>query len=246
MYDSGLADVYDQIYAAIGKDYATESAEITDLVRKRNPDATSLLDVACGTGEHLRYLRDTFSEVEAVEISGSMRAIAAAKLPELLIHAGDMRTFALGREFDVVLCLFSAIGYMRDTAELRAALGVDCTVQAIHYALLAMGLTYKKRRSEPANRIEQISPRRGGAGSSGKAASISETVLIGRTLARGSAGSRWKMRAPWRSTTACRGGFPEKNVSSRLRGDTLPGLPPSIAGASRSSKQWLRPTPRFS
>ena len=56
-------------------------------------------------------------------------------------------------------------------AELRAALGVDCTVQAIHYALMAMGLTYKKRRSEPANRIEQISPRHGGAGSSGKAAS---------------------------------------------------------------------------
>lgn len=31
-------------------------------------------------------------------------------------------------------------------SELRDALGVDCTIQAIHYVLKAMGLTYKKRR----------------------------------------------------------------------------------------------------
>lgn len=31
--------------------------------------------------------------------------------------------------------------------ELRAALGVDCTLPAIHYALKELGLTYKKRRS---------------------------------------------------------------------------------------------------
>lgn len=36
--------------------------------------------------------------------------------------------------------------------ELRDGLGLDCTVQAVHYALLRMGLTYKKRRSGPANR----------------------------------------------------------------------------------------------
>ena len=39
--------------------------------------------------------------------------------------------------------------------ELRSSLEVDCTVQAIHYALSEMGLTYKKRRSEPANKIAQ-------------------------------------------------------------------------------------------
>ncbi len=33
--------------------------------------------------------------------------------------------------------------------ELRDKLGLDCTVQAIHYALSGMGMTYKKRRSAP-------------------------------------------------------------------------------------------------
>ena len=35
--------------------------------------------------------------------------------------------------------------------ELRGAVGVDCTVQAIHYVLKKMGFTYKKRRYGPAS-----------------------------------------------------------------------------------------------
>lgn len=37
-------------------------------------------------------------------------------------------------------------------AELRGALGLDCTLPAIHYVLADLGLTYKKRRSMPVNR----------------------------------------------------------------------------------------------
>lgn len=36
--------------------------------------------------------------------------------------------------------------------ELRSALELDCTLPAIHYALAGMNLTYKKRRSAPANK----------------------------------------------------------------------------------------------
>ena len=35
--------------------------------------------------------------------------------------------------------------------ELRAALALECSLPAIHYALAALGLTYKKRRSTPAS-----------------------------------------------------------------------------------------------
>jgi len=55
--------------------------------------------------------------------------------------------------------------------ELHAALGVDCTVQAIHYVLAGMGLTYKKRRSVPASKAGRTSPGRGGPGGGGRAAS---------------------------------------------------------------------------
>jgi len=40
--------------------------------------------------------------------------------------------------------------------ELRRAAQLDCTVQAIHYVLEGMGLTYKKRRSGPVNKTGRI------------------------------------------------------------------------------------------
>jgi transposase len=55
--------------------------------------------------------------------------------------------------------------------EMRAALKVDCTLPAIHYVLLKMGLSYKKKRSAQANKTAPISPKRGGRGAGTKAAS---------------------------------------------------------------------------
>jgi transposase len=50
--------------------------------------------------------------------------------------------------------------------ELREALGLTCPVQAIHVVLGKMELTYKKRRSAPANRTAPIwrEPARHGGG----------------------------------------------------------------------------------
>jgi transposase len=56
--------------------------------------------------------------------------------------------------------------------ELRSALELPCTLPAIHYALVALGLTYKKRHSGPANRIGPRSRVRAGGGGGGRAASI--------------------------------------------------------------------------
>lgn len=50
--------------------------------------------------------------------------------------------------------------------ELREAMGLKCTLQAIHVVLGRMELTYKKRRSAPANRTAPIlrEPARPGGG----------------------------------------------------------------------------------
>ena len=50
--------------------------------------------------------------------------------------------------------------------ELRAALELECSLPAIHYALVVLGLTYKKRHSAPASRIVPTSrePARPGGG----------------------------------------------------------------------------------
>jgi transposase len=52
--------------------------------------------------------------------------------------------------------------------ELKKALGLGCTIQAIHLVLNKMGLTYKKRHSVPASRIARTSSKPGRSGRQGK------------------------------------------------------------------------------
>jgi SAM-dependent methyltransferase len=53
-----------------------------------------------------------------------MLAIARRRLgPDVPLHAGDMLGFDLGRQFDVVTCLFSSIAYARTAERLGAAIG---------------------------------------------------------------------------------------------------------------------------
>jgi transposase len=59
----------------------------------------------------------------------------------------------------------------RTLEELRAALKLECTLPAIYYALAGMGLTYKKRRSGPANKAAPTSSRSGGRGAGARSAS---------------------------------------------------------------------------
>ena len=56
--------------------------------------------------------------------------------------------------------------------ELRVATGLNCTLPAIHYVLVRLGLTYKKRRSMPANKTGPTSGARGGAGGASSSAGI--------------------------------------------------------------------------
>jgi dTDP-3-amino-3,4,6-trideoxy-alpha-D-glucopyranose N,N-dimethyltransferase len=117
-YDRAVL-AYDVIHAARGKDYAGEAARVAELIRERRPDARTLLDAACGTGGHLRFLRDAFEVVEGMDLSSAMLARAADVVPGVPLHEGDLRTFDLGRRFDAVTCLFSAISYLVPADALR-------------------------------------------------------------------------------------------------------------------------------
>lgn len=115
---SRSAHLYDAIYSF--KDYAAESERLHGLVDQRTPGARTLLDVACGTGMHLAELRRWY-EVEGVDVDPQLLAIARQRLPDVPLHEGDMTTLDLGREFDVVTCLFSSIAYVRTPEGLERA-----------------------------------------------------------------------------------------------------------------------------
>ncbi len=120
-YRAPLSRLYDMLYLSRGKDFAAEAKVVADLILTRRPQATSLLDVGCGTGEHLATWRTMFPHVEGVDVSPDMVAVARAKLPDVPIHLGDMRDFRLDRSVDGICTLFSTLGYMPSTAELDTA-----------------------------------------------------------------------------------------------------------------------------
>ncbi|MFE4373655.1 class I SAM-dependent methyltransferase [Streptomyces sp. NPDC056835] len=121
IYD--VAPLYEAIYLGRGKDYATEAAKVAAVIRERNPGARDLLDVGCGPAAHLRHLAALFGRVEGADVAEPMLDLARRRLPGVAFHRADMRDFDLGRRFDTVISLFSAIGNVGDGAELRAAVG---------------------------------------------------------------------------------------------------------------------------
>jgi SAM-dependent methyltransferase len=110
------AKYYDRIYSF--KDYKQESSKIESTIKRLRPEARSLLDVGCGAGGHLQYLTKHFN-VEGLDISEDLATEAEKRLPGIIIHKADMINFQLHRKFDVVLCLFSSIGYVRTKANLN-------------------------------------------------------------------------------------------------------------------------------
>lgn len=120
MYARSVA-IYDAIYNSMGKDYKIESEMIHDYVlrHKRTPGST-LLDVACGTGLHLSHLNRLYA-VQGLDASPEMLELARQRCPKVSFHQGDMTDFDLGEKFDVVTCLFSAIGYAQTVERLNGA-----------------------------------------------------------------------------------------------------------------------------
>ncbi len=118
---SESAELYDLIYAQL-KDYAAEAERVAALIRQVHPEATQLLDVACGTGEHARLLSRHGFHVDGIDLDPAMVRLAAAKVPTGDFRVADMADFTLGRSYDAVLCLFSSIGYVRTLANVERTL----------------------------------------------------------------------------------------------------------------------------
>lgn len=117
------AAFYDAIYH--WKDYAAEAHRLRDIIRAyKQSTGDRLLDVACGTGQHLVHLSEHY-DVEGLDLEPEFVDMARGRLPGASFHLADMRDFDLGKTFDVVVCLFSSIGYVK-------------TVEALNQSITAM------------------------------------------------------------------------------------------------------------
>jgi SAM-dependent methyltransferase len=119
-------ELYDAIYRF--KDYARECERLQQLIEEATPGAHSILDVACGTGEHAKFLKRRYA-IDGVDINERYLQAARLKNPTGYYTRADLTGFDLGRTYDVVTCLFSAIAIVR-TYE-RLELAIKCMVRHV-------------------------------------------------------------------------------------------------------------------
>ena len=116
------AELYDRIYGSF-KDYEQECHKIHSFLQQEHPSAHILLDVACGTGEHARILKALFDyEVDGIDLDAGLIGIAKEKNSTGTFYQGDMVEFSMGKTYDVVMCLFSSIGYVKTLDRVTASL----------------------------------------------------------------------------------------------------------------------------
>jgi ubiquinone/menaquinone biosynthesis C-methylase UbiE len=120
---SKSANYYDEIYGSMGKNYPKEANKVHKLIQKYvKSGGISLLDVGCGTGHHAGLLSENY-KVEGLDLDPNILAVARKKYPKIPFHIGDMKNFKLNKKFDAIVCLFSAIGYVKSKPSLNQAIG---------------------------------------------------------------------------------------------------------------------------
>lgn len=112
-----LAEYYDLLYPE--KDYKKESDKIRKIIKRhKKTNGNHLLEVACGTGKHAQFLSHDFS-ILATDKHTAMLRVACKNGNGAIFAQADMASLNLRTQFDVILCLFSSIGYVKTVPNLR-------------------------------------------------------------------------------------------------------------------------------
>lgn len=114
------AEYYDIFYSQ--RRYQDDVVAIETRIKDVLPPEATVLDVACGSHEHARYFNPRY-RIDGLDNNQTFLDIAHAKNRQRPrpgdYHLASMDAFALGRQYDAILCLFSSIGYLPDAAALQ-------------------------------------------------------------------------------------------------------------------------------
>lgn len=115
-YPEYHAGLYDLFYRE--KPYSDEVKFLNQQIQLHSPGTKKLLELACGTGNHAFILEKYGYQVTAVDYSYDMISIAEKKKIRFgsainFFHSNMSDLSCLTDTFDVTICLFDSIGYLR-------------------------------------------------------------------------------------------------------------------------------------
>jgi SAM-dependent methyltransferase len=115
-YSEWFNEDYLRLYAHRGDE---EARLVADFIARRLPGIAHgrTLDLGCGAGRHLPYLRERQATV-GLDLSPWLLGVARRRQPDAALTRGDMRELPFrDAAFTLVASLFTSFGYFRDDAE---------------------------------------------------------------------------------------------------------------------------------
>ncbi|QYJ78448.1 class I SAM-dependent DNA methyltransferase [Shewanella acanthi] len=122
-----LSGYYDLMCADIN--YQQQSASIHRLHQFLGNNGKHHLDLACGTGPHVRHFIDLGYQCSGLDINQPMLDLAMRRCPEAHFNLQDMTAFYLEQPVDLITCFLYSIHYSAGIERLKAC------IASVHKAL---------------------------------------------------------------------------------------------------------------
>jgi len=117
---TGFARIYDKVMAAV--DYEAWASYVERILSRAGLSFSSVLDLACGTGNTSFPFAARGYRVYGVDLSPEMLQVAAEKAARLGLDVHfleqDMREVRLPERVDLAICLYDSMNYMLTTEDL--------------------------------------------------------------------------------------------------------------------------------
>lgn len=127
-----LSHYYDLMCADI--DYRAQSLHVCRLHRLLGNSGNAYLDLACGTGPHIRHFIDFGYSTQGVDLNQPMLDIAQERCPEASFSRQDMGSLSVETPLDLISCFLYSIHYNSTIAQLQ-----QC-IAKVHGALKPGGM----------------------------------------------------------------------------------------------------------
>jgi len=114
---------YEKLAFIYNKDWGNFSLEYLKIInavkKKFKVNPKSALDIACGTGNLIGKLGGGGLDAVGTDLSPEMIKVAKKNFSKVKFHVQDMSKLKLGRKFDLIVCPFDSLNYLKNIKQIR-------------------------------------------------------------------------------------------------------------------------------
>lgn len=114
---------YEKLASVYNKDWGNFSLEYLKIInyskKKFGLKFSSVLDIACGTGNLIGELSKKGVYTTGTDLSSEMIRVAKRNFSKVEFHVQDMSKLKLNKKFDLIVCPFDSLNYLKNIAQIK-------------------------------------------------------------------------------------------------------------------------------